>query len=178
MIIGTTASVTMGAFLVMNHSIESPLSLACLIGGSFVGSYMPDIDSEKSKASSVFNKVVTILIIAFTITYVSGQLLMVENLFSWVKINKESLAGIVSFSIITILGKLSPHRMFTHKILGTALFCYSVYLMGNLYFTFGFTLGYLLHIVCDKFTKNGKYLRFLEFKLPCKNSKNKTKLSW
>ena len=84
MIIGTTASVTMGAFLVMNHSIESPLSLACLIGGSFVGSYMPDIDSEKSKASSVFNKVVTILIIAFTITYVSGQLLMVENLFSWV----------------------------------------------------------------------------------------------
>ncbi|MCR4944507.1 MAG: metal-dependent hydrolase [Clostridium sp.] len=178
MVIGTTASVTMSAFLVMNNTINSPLPIACLIGGSFVGSYMPDIDSEKSKASTAFNKVLAVLIILFTITYVSGQLLMVENLLNWIKINKESLIGIITFSIVTILGKLSPHRMFTHKILGTALFCYSIYLMGNLYFTFGFILGYLLHIVCDKFTKNGKYLTFFEFKLPCKNSKNKTKISW
>ena len=82
------------------------------------------------------------------------------------------------FCITTVLGKLSPHRMFTHKWLGTVLFCYSVYLMGNRFLTIGFTMGYILHIVCDRFTPRGKNLKFFEFKLPCKNSKNKTMIDW
>lgn len=178
MIIGTTASITMSASLLMTNTINNPVPIICMLGGSIIGSYIPDIDSEKSKASKIFNRCLTSLIIIFTISYVSGQAFMVENLIFWIKLNKENLAGIISFSILTILGRLSPHRMFTHKILGTSLFCLSAYLIGNIYFTFGFIMGYILHIVCDKFTTNGKYLNFFDFKLPCKNSKNKTCFSW
>ena len=39
-------------------------------------------------------------------------------------------------------------------------------------------MGYILHIVCDRFSPRGKNLRFFEFKLPCKNSKNKTTIAW
>ena len=80
---------------------------------------------------------------------------------------------IISFSILIILGKLSPHRMFTHKWFGTILFCFSVYTLGNTYLTIGFTMGYVLHIVCDRFSPRGKKLKFFEFKLPCRNAKNK-----
>ena len=175
MIIGTTASLTMSAFLISSKSINSTLPVIALVGGSIIGSYMPDIDSDKSKAS---NKAVTSLIIAFTLAYITGQALNFKNLANLLKINGQNLSGITLFSILTILGKLSPHRMFTHKILGTSLFCLSVYLMGNLYITFGFIMGYVLHIVCDRFTKKGKYLKFFELKLPCKNSRNKTHISW
>ncbi len=178
MIIGTTASLTMSAFLISSKSINSTLPVIALVGGSIIGSYMPDIDSDKSKASQTFNKAVTSLIIAFTLAYITGQALNFKNLANLLKINGQNLSGITLFSILTILGKLSPHRMFTHKILGTSLFCLSVYLMGNLYITFGFIMGYVLHIVCDRFTKKGKYLKFFELKLPCKNSRNKTHISW
>lgn len=178
MVIGTTASTTMGISLIVNHTISTPMPFLCLIAGSFIGSYMPDIDSDKSKASQLFNKILTSLILIFTLTYVTGQALMVENLLNWFNQNVGNLTGIIMFAVLTVLGKLSPHRMFTHKILGTCLFCYSVYLIGIPYFTYGFIMGYLLHITCDRFTKKGKHLRFFELKLPCKNSRNKTNFSW
>ena len=84
----------------------------------------------------------------------------------------------IIFCVLTILGKLSPHRMFTHKWLGTLAFCSCVYFIGDTYLALGFSMGYILHIVCDRFSPRGKNLRFFEFKLPCKNSKNKTTIAW
>lgn len=178
MIIGTTASMIMGAYLVSNNLIDNPLPIINLVSGSIVGSYMPDIDSDQSKASQTFNKIITSLIIIFTVTYITGQILFVKNIIDWLHINVKNLTGIILFSIISLLGKLSPHRMFTHKILGTFLFCLSIHLIENTYFTYGFIMGYLLHIVCDRFTKKGKYLNFFELKLPCKTSKNKIHIRW
>ena len=90
---------------------------------------------------------------------------------------KNYFAAII-FCVLTILGKLSPHRMFTHKWLGTLAFCSCVYFIGDTYLALGFSMGYILHIVCDRFSPRGKNLRFFEFKLPCKNSKNKTTIAW
>lgn len=142
MIVGTTATATMGIGFLITKTFDSAVYLAPLIIGGFIGSYMPDIDSHNSKARQVFNKVLTFSIIAI------------------------------------VLGKLSPHRMFTHKWLGTLMFCGSVYLTGNIYLALGFSMGYILHIVCDRFSPRGKNLKFFEFKLPCKNSKNKTTVTW
>ena len=89
-----------------------------------------------------------------------------------------TLFFIIFFAMLIILGKLSPHRMFTHKWFGTTLFCFSVYTLGNTYLTIGFTMGYVLHIVCDRFSPRGKKLKFFEFKLPCRNSKNKINVTW
>ena len=158
MMIGTTATATMGIGFLMNNNIGDVVHLVPLIAGGFIGSYMPDIDSHKSKASQVFNKIIMILMVALVVGYSFGLALSVDDILNIFKYTSENYLGLVFFCVNTVLGKLSPHRMFTHKILGTT--------------------GYILHIVCDRFSPRGKNLKFFEFKLPCRNSKNKTSVDW
>ena len=178
MMIGTTATATMGIGFLMNNNMGDVVHLVPLIAGGFIGSYMPDIDSHKSKASQVFNKILMILMVALVVGYSFGLALSVDDILNIFKYTSENYLGLVFFCVNTVLGKLSPHRMFTHKILGTTSFCWSVFLIGNKYLALGFTTGYILHIVCDRFSPRGKNLKFFEFKLPCRNSKNKTSVDW
>ena len=180
MIVGTTATATLGISLAVTQQsdIVNFVYLFPLVIGGFIGSYMPDIDSNNSTASRLFNKILFILVIALLIGYIFGLSINVSEVLDFLQVESKDYIGIGFFVILTILGKFSPHRMFTHKWLGTVLFCYSVYLMGNRFFTIGFIMGYVLHIVCDRFTPRGKNLKFFEFKLPCKNSKNKTTIDW
>lgn len=178
MTIGTSASVGLVIGLISLGNINISLNMIILIFGSIAGSYMPDIDSHKSTASQIFNKVLMFIIIIISFFYIFGIKFNTTYIYSINKILNLNSKGLILFSILTVLGKLSPHRMFTHKWLGTLAFCYSVSLMGNEYLSLGFTLGYLLHIIADRITKNGKYLRFFQFKLPLKNSKDKFTISW
>ncbi|CUO65903.1 MULTISPECIES: metal-dependent hydrolase [Clostridium] len=178
MIVGTTATATMGVGFLITKTFDSVIYLIPLIIGGFIGSYMPDIDSYNSKVRQVFNKILTFLIIAIFIGYMLGIMLNVNDIILFLQSNFSNYFGAIMFCIVTILGKLSPHRMFTHKWLGTLLFCGCVYFIGNIYLTLGFTMGYILHIVCDRFSPRGKNLKFFEFKLPCRNSKNKTTIMW
>lgn len=178
MIVGTTATATMGVGFLVNKTFDSTLYLVPLIIGGFIGSYMPDIDSHNSKARQIFNKILTFLVIAMLLGYVLGVALSVNDVLNFLVSSGKNYFGIIMFCIVTILGKLSPHRMFTHKWLGTILFCTSVYMIGDIYLALGFSMGYILHIVCDRFSPRGKNLKFFEFKLPCKNSKNKTTVTW
>lgn len=178
MIVGTTATATMGIGFLVTKTFDSVIYLIPLIIGGFIGSYMPDIDSHNSKVRQAFNKILTFLIIAIFIGYVLGIMLNVSDIIVFLQSNFNNYFGAIMFCIVTILGKLSPHRMFTHKWLGTLSFCGCVYFIGNIYLTLGFTMGYILHIVCDRFSPRGKNLKFFEFKLPCRNSKNKTTIVW
>ena len=178
MIVGTTATATMGIGFLITKTFDSAIYLVPLITGGFIGSYMPDIDSHNSKARQVFNKILTFFIIAMVVGYFLGIALSVNDILNFLQNNSGNYFGIIMFGITTILGKLSPHRMFTHKWLGTIMFCTSVYMIGNIYLALGFFMGYVLHIVCDRFSPRGKNLKFFEFKLPCKNSKNKTTVTW
>lgn len=178
MIVGTTATATMGIGFLVTKTFDSAIYLVPLITGGFIGSYMPDIDSHNSKARQVFNKILTFFIISMVLGYILGIALSVNDILNFLQNNIRNYFGIIIFAITTILGKLSPHRMFTHKWLGTMMFCTSVYMIGNIYLALGFFMGYVLHIVCDRFSPRGKNLRFFEFKLPCKNSKNKTTVTW
>lgn len=178
MIVGTTATATMGIGFLITKTFDSAIYLVPLITGGFIGSYMPDIDSHNSKARQFFNKILTFLIIAMLVGYFLGIALSVNDILNFLQNNSKNYLGIIMFGITTILGKLSPHRMFTHKWFGTMMFCTSVYMIGNIYLALGFFMGYVLHIVCDRFSPRGKNLKFFEFKLPCKNSKNKTTVTW
>ena len=178
MALGTTCSIIFIFSLIFLGHSQFNLGMIILVIGAVIGSYMPDIDSQKSKASQVFNKVLTIFLIITIVFYYLGiqfHLSFIKLAGTFIKLNTK---GLIFFAILTVLGKLSPHRMFTHKIIGTLLFCTSVYIMGNEYLFSGFTLGYILHIVADRISRNGKYLKFFEIKLPCKNSKNKTTIHW
>lgn len=175
-LIGTTATVATGIGLISSGS--SVMSVIPIVIGGVIGSYIPDIDSHKSKAAQIFNKLFVVLIVALAILYCLGITFDLERFIGFLDTDDPKNVAVLIFAIVTILGKLSPHRMFTHKWFGTMLFCYSVYLMGNMYFTIGFITGYILHIVADTMTKNGRYLKFFQFKLPCRNSKNKFDISW
>lgn len=173
--IGVTATSIMGLAVFNLDKNQNLNYFIPLISGSIIGSYLPDIDAEKSKASQTFNKVLVITLLLFALVYKLNITNRVIEILSTIIVqNKYSLY----FIILVTLGKLSPHRMFTHKWLGTLMFCGSVYLTGNIYLALGFSMGYILHIVCDRFSPRGKNLKFFEFKLPCKNSKNKTTFTW
>ena len=147
MMIGTTATATMGIGFLMNNNIGDVVHLVPLIAGGFIGSYMPDIDSHKSKASQVFNKIIMILMVALVVGYSFGLALSVDDILNIFKYTSENYLVLV-------------------------------FLIGNKYLALGFTTGYILHIVCDRFSPRGKNLKFFEFKLPCRNSKNKTSVDW
>ena len=72
MIVGTTATATMGIGFLITKTFDSAVYLVPLIIGGFIGSYMPDIDSHNSKARQVFNKVLTFSIIAIVLGYMLG----------------------------------------------------------------------------------------------------------
>lgn len=178
MTIGTSASIGLVIGLIGLGNMTISFDMILLILGGIAGSYMPDIDSHKSTASQIFNKVLMFIIIIVALFYCFGIQFNTSYIYSINKLLKLNYKGVLLFSILTVLGKLSPHRMFTHKWLGTLMFCGSVYLTGNIYLALGFSMGYILHIVCDRFSPRGKNLKFFEFKLPCKNSKNKTMITW
>ena len=59
MIVGTTATATLGISLAVTQQsdIVNIVYLFPLVIGGFIGSYMPDIDSNNSTASRLFNKI-------------------------------------------------------------------------------------------------------------------------
>ena len=173
--IGIAATSVMGLAILNLDTDQNFNYFIPLISGSIIGSYLPDIDAEKSKASQTFNKVLVITLLLFALIYKMNITNRVMEVLS--KVIMQNIYSLY-FIILIILGKLSPHRMFTHKWFGTMLFFYTIYNIGNIYLTLGFIMGYILHIVGDRFSANGKHLNFFEFKLPCMNSKNKFSIKW
>lgn len=164
--ISTTIALLL-VFIFIFKSDFSPINSLLMILGSFIGSLIVDIDSSKSKSSQMFNKILHHTIWVLII------LTVIEKFFGYnIKFNIEFNSWyLVTFGILTTLGKLSPHRQFTHKIFGTACFIFCAYKAFPISFFSGFTIGYALHIFADKFTK--ARLKFLEFRLPCQNSRGK-----
>lgn len=145
-----------------------------LVIGSFIGSLIVDVDSVKSKFAQKFTKVVTIAVWSFlAITLVDKYLLAGVSSQSFSIISKglnmiDNRFWLLCLCIVTTLGKMSPHRQFTHKWFGASLFCVFAYLSFDKIFAFGFILGLVLHLLADKTTKAG--LHILNFKLPLQNS--------
>lgn len=175
MTIGTFGAtvLTIGFFKVSGNSID-PIALGSIVAGAALGSYMPDIDSKKSKASQMFNKILLFLLLALVgskmIANATG-LQFVEKISSIISGSIYANVGLLLFGAVTVAGKLSPHRQFTHKWLGTVLFGIASFMTFNLTFALGFMVGYVLHILADKTTSAGKHLNFFDFKLPCQNSR-------
>lgn len=190
--IGVSVSVALFIFIVaIGYKSFSFSLLLSLASGAFAGSWLTDIDSKKSKASQKFTKVIVILCWIFFLTNlvtlltpsISNHTGLSQDLikggqasfnsYSIYFLNKVTLFVdnkffLMLFCILVTLGKVSPHRQFTHKWLGTSLFIVLSYLTFTKVFAIGMILGYLLHIIADKFTPAG--LNFLDTKLPGKTA--------
>lgn len=143
--------------------------LISMMIGSFVGSLIVDIDCKRSKASKVFSAIITILIwIIILIMLCEKYNIFDFPIMKFLEYKKliynRSGLGLISFAILITLGKLSPHRQFTHKWFGTLLFAITAIITFNKFVAVGFIVGYMSHILADKLTPAG--VKFLEFKLP------------
>ena len=180
--VGRGVAGTIGFMAVLSSVVGvvlNPIMSVSMLVGSVLGSYMPDIDSKKSKASQVFNKVLLYIIVAFGVSNILStalNLTFLEEILKHASGGMLGNFGLVLFALLALAGKLSPHRGFTHKWFGTGLFCASTFIAFNQAFAIGFTIGYALHILADRTTSAGKHLNFLEFRLPCQNSKGDFKL--
>lgn len=86
MIVGTTATATMGVGFLITKTFDSAFYIVPLVLGGFIGSYMPDIDSYNSKARQVFNKIFVFIILAAVIGYFLGIALTVNDIIVFLKI--------------------------------------------------------------------------------------------
>lgn len=152
------------------------VGLTTVLAGAVIGSWAPDIDSKKSKGAQLFNKIFMGAIIAYAGLNFLGDVTGSHVFDLIMQSTRDSVLGnigLLLFIATTIAGKLSPHRGFTHKWFGTLLFCGTAMMTFNSNFAFGFIVGYVLHLIADKTTKAGKHMNFLEFRLPCVDSKGK-----
>lgn len=144
--------------------------------GSALGAILVDIDSKKSKASQIFNKI----LLGIILSLVLGHYLDLPLLDDIMVYTKEGILGNLAlfvFLVNVVLGKLSGHRLYTHRWLGTLVFIVSFYLAFSPVVSVGFAVGYISHILADRTTPAGKNLKFFKLQLPMTNSKGKFHIS-
>ena len=197
-VIGVDASVIAGYALTMTNftGIESIQAAGIqisntakfmmpMVTGALLGSLIVDIDSKRSQASQAFAKVLTAVVISviglklfmkYGIDY-KGTTTLAGKYLNMMLSYMTSSKGMLLFATITILGKLSPHRGFTHKWFGTFCFLMAGYLSMNRIMFVGFSIGYVLHLLADNFLTKEK-IHFHRFRLPCQNANGKMNIVW
>lgn len=121
---------------------------------AIVGSLISDIDMHNSKANKAINKIIWVIgitgIISLTVDYFL-KLGIYENILNDVAIMR-ILVSISLFSIILMFAKLTPHRTFSHSLIGITSFYIPVSIifdqMGNY-----FLIAIISHVVIDLFNK-------------------------
>ena len=157
--------------LVESSNMIRPI-IECMVGG-VIGSLIVDIDSKTSIASKKVSTLALISIGLFILLRFSNLDIISGIVDDTLTIFNGDLF-IILFGLLVLLGKLSPHRQFTHKFLGTAAFCFVAVMLFSYYIAIGFILGYISHILADKTTPAG--LKFFELKLPFMDKRNKFKI--
>ncbi len=183
---GATGIVVAGAvtYLNMKTSLNidsvstSTVDSVLIIGGALFGSILPDLDSGKSKINQYFNKA----IIATIILIILGKLIdipiitdlvhvIARNNFIVTHFGESAYTFLILvFCGLCALGRMSPHREFTHKWLGTLAFLVCGYFLFPFVLFLGYALGYLSHCVADKTTVAGSRYHFVDLKLPCQRA--------
>lgn len=131
-----------------------------------LGSMLPDIDHHKSFINKYLLPIRNGPMRVF-VFFTLGILVLYIDVF----LTPSIMLKIVGISLILI--SLSTHRMgFTHSIFGLIVFNIIISFFGNLYelinINLFFSVGFLLHLVSDMFTKRGVPLFY-----PFSNNKHK-----
>lgn len=142
------------ALLVPAMNGTDKITLTLGLGYAVIGALIPDIDANNdSKAKQEFRKVMSYLGI-FSIATV-GYAVRTGRFQEMASNLMHSIHGVgaLLFLIACIVGYISPHRTFTHWLLG--LVCFTVPFMIMTNFTLGlwFGVGMLSHQVLDMLDK-------------------------
>lgn len=149
-------------------SLIQPTSIQGLlitISASTLGSLLPDVDLKDSTTDKLFDRLMTSLITIVIMSILIKYLFNI-NLYKIIKSYNNIFNYLISiclFIIMSYLGSKTPHRSFTHSILGlfiyTAILSYSF----NNNIIIPYFISHLSHILLDLFNKKGISL-FYPFK--------------
>lgn len=150
--------------------------------GLLLGVILPDIDSKHNKLVRCLTTTITVLVMTIctlslgvainnkgsivSASQVLGQYFNLTQM-KWLDLFLSQIVnvnGLPAFGLLITFGKLSPHKGFTHKVIGAFLFCSTAFVIFNTPIAIGFTLGYFIHILLDKTVSDG--LVFFELFFP------------
>lgn len=203
-IIGGTTALLVGAGLTymnggvhtLNSGVKVGETITAMVSGGVIAGFLVDADSKKSKASQMVSRIAVGLCWLFLLAFISKRS-EVSHLLAG---HKQIAAGVATFSVkanyitglilsycksswalsvfcvLVTLGKLSPHRGFTHRILGIISFCVTAWFTFSAPFAIGFIIGYIMHPLADKQTEDG--VEIFELRLPLQNSKGELSIHW
>jgi len=129
-----------------------------------IGSLVSDIDVDTSKANKAVNKIIWIIGSVGIASLILDYFLKLK-IYETILNNADIMRVIVSislFGIVLMFAKMTPHRSFSHSIVGILAFYIPVSLIfekASLYFL----VGIISHIVIDLFNKK-KIQIFYPFK--------------
>ena len=147
-----------------------------IIAGSVLGSWAPDVDSKKSKGAQIVNNLILLAVLALSAAHYLNISILNKSV-SYVTDTVVGNLGLLIFIVNVLLGRLSSHRQYTHRVIGTAIACVSAYMAFPTYIAVGYIIGYVSHILADRFTAAGKHLNFFRLQLPMFTSKGKFHVS-
>lgn len=149
----THMAVGVGAATIMLPSND----IKSILGGTalaVVGSLIVDIDTHKSKGFTFLKNLFGCTIILAILGLIVKNKFNI-NIFNYITQNKELtkiFPALVILLILIVLGAKSPHRSFTHSIIGFILFTIPIYMMTGELFKW-FAIGYVTHILTDILNK-------------------------
>ena len=137
---------------VMNGHDKVTLTLG--LGCAVVGALIPDIDANgNSKAKIEFRKIMSLLGIFSVITVgyavATGRLQEIASNF----LHSIHGVGVLLFLIACIIGYNTPHRTFTHWLIGFICFTVPFIMMTNIILGLWFGVGMLSHQTIDMLNK-------------------------
>ena len=149
----THMAVGVGAATIMLPSND----IKSILGGTalaVVGSLIVDIDTHKSKGFTFLKNLFGCTIILIILGLIVKNKFNI-NIFNYITQNKEltkMFPALVILLILIVLGAKTPHRSFTHSIIGFILFTIPIYMMTGELFKW-FAIGYVAHILADMLNK-------------------------
>lgn len=124
------------------------------VGTALIGALLPDIDANgESKIKKQFRKFMSFLAVALVASvaygYASGTL---GKMLQQASASK-AVFGFILCIVLCIAGYRSPHRGFTHQLIGLLAFTFAWLLMFGYPLTYWFFFGYLSHQLIDFLNK-------------------------
>ncbi len=144
--------VAIGIATALTISLKQPVeSQLVLVISSAIGSLVPDLDHPKGKLNQK-------LLLIKNNLYRALFYLSLGGIFMYLYFSKE-MKPFLLLGIVSLFIGISNHRGFTHSIIGFLAFasiariCTLDYGLSSVYF--GFTIGYLSHLIADFFNPKG-----------------------
>ena len=131
--------------------------LLITIGVSALGGVLPDVDLKDSTSDKLFDRLMTSLITIIIMSIIINYYFNI-NLYNIIKGYNNIFNYVLCISIFIImsyLGSKTPHRSFTHSLLG--LFIYSAIISYSFSkeIVLIFSISFLSHILLDLFNMKG-----------------------